>query len=59
MLGYLTEETVVSRIPLGGAGRVVGNGNRQSMGIAELGLQSIDPGTPSGVIAAAAVGQDE
>ena len=57
VLGYLTEEPVVGRVPLRGAGRVVGDSNRQSIGIAELDLQPVDPGTPSGVVGTAAVGQ--
>ena len=57
VLGYLAEEPVVGRIPLRGAGWVVSDSNRQSIGIAELDLQPVDPGTPSGVVATAAVGQ--
>ena len=53
------KELMFDRIPLGGAWRIVADGNGQLIGIAELMLQMIFPGPCTSAVGAAAIGEDE
>ena len=59
VLGDLAEEPVLDGIPLGGAGGVVGDGDAEAEGIAELLLEGALPGSNSVSVAAAAVCENE
>ena len=53
VLGDLGEQAVLDGIPLGGAGRVVSDGNGEAEGIAQLSLDFGLPGPGSATVAAA------
>src|SRR5262245_55235961 len=53
------EEAVLDRVPLRAAGRVVADGDRQAVAVAELLLELLLPDPRAGTVAAAAVGQDQ
>jgi len=58
-LANLTEEQMLDRIPLRGAGRVVTDGDLQPKRIREADLELLLPAPGTVAVAAAAVGQDE
>lgn len=59
VLGDLREQAMLDRVPLGGTGGVMSNGQGEIEAIAELGLEVGFPGPAAAPIAAASVGQDE
>jgi hypothetical protein len=59
VLGNFGEQAVLDGIPLGGASRVVSDGDGDAEGIAYLSLKSDLPGPGSATVAAAGVGQNQ
>lgn len=55
----LRKETMFDGVPLGSAGRIVGDGDGQGERVGQLGLQLSFPGVTTIAVAAASVGQDE
>ena len=55
----LAEKAAFNRVVLGGAGRIVGDGDSEPQPIAEALLKLVLPSAPRGGIAAAGVGQDQ
>ena len=59
VLRNLGEQAMLDGIPLGGAGRVMGNGDGNAEGIAYLSLEFDLPGQGSATVATAGVGQNQ
>ena len=55
----LAEQAMLDRVPFGGAGRIVRDGDAESQAIAQLALDLLLPGAALRPIAATRIGQDE
>jgi len=56
VLADLAEEAMFNRVPLGGAGGIVGDGKGESVALTELALQPVPPGPARRGVAATGVG---
>jgi len=59
VLGDLREQSMFDGIPFGSAGGVVGDGDGETEGVAELSLEFSLPGPAAAAIAAARIGQNQ